>query len=340
MPRAVADFREWMQARNYAVTTVEQYQRHLAQTAAWLEERGVTRPAEVTRPVLQRYQRWLFHYRTPSGRPLSFRAQYQRLEALRVFFRWLARQNRILYNPAADLDLPRLERRLPKWVLTHTEAERVLAQADLNDPLGVRDRAMLEVLYATGIRRFELAGLCVYDLDGERGTLTVRQGKGHKDRLVPIGERAVRWVDRYLVEVRPLLVVEPDDGVLFLGAAGEPMGLHRLSELVRDYVDSAGVGKRGSCHLFRHSMATAMLEGGADIRFIQQMLGHAHIAATEIYTKVSIRRLQQVYAATHPAAFAERHAVDDTDVDVALDGAGELLAALEAEAAEEAEAAP
>jgi integrase/recombinase XerD len=185
-----------------------------------------------------------------------------------------------------------------------------------------------------------LAGLCVYDLDGERGTLTVRQGKGHKDRLGPIGERAVRWVDGYLVEVRPLLAVEPDDGVLFLGAAGEAMGLHRLSELVRDYVDSAGVGKRGSCHLFRHSMATAMLEGGADIRFIQQMLGHAHIAATEIYTEVSIRRLQQVYAATHPAAFAERHAVDDTDVDGALDGAVELLVVLEAEAAEEDQAAP
>jgi integrase/recombinase XerD len=336
MPVAAAGFLEWMRARNYATSTVEQYQRHVAQLAAWLEERGVTRPSEVTRPMLQRYQRWLFHHRRPDGRPLSFMAQYQRLAALRVFFRHLARQNLLLYNPAADLELPRLERRLPKWVLSHAEAEQVIAQPDLGDPLGIRDRAILETLYSTGIRRFELASLHLYDLDAERGTLMVRQGKGKKDRMVPIGERAVLWIDRYLAEVRPLLVLEPDDGILFLGVAGEAIGLHRLSELVRRHVESAGIGKRGSCHLFRHSMATLMLEGGADIRFIQQMLGHAHIATTEIYTRVSIRQLQRVYAATHPAAFAERHRPDTGDGHRSpREQVAGLLTCLAAEAVEE-----
>ena len=338
-PRLVTEFAESMLTRNYALHTVELHEFYLSQLATWLDERGVSRPQDVTRPMLQRYQRHLYHHRSATGRPLSFMAQYQRLSSARLFFRFLARQNHILYNPASDLDLPKLERRLPRWVLTHQEAERVLAQPQLSDPLGVRDRAMLETFYATGIRRFELASLSVYDLDAERGTLLVRQGKGKKDRIVPIGERAVRWIERYLAEVRPLFAVEPDSGVLFLSATGEDIGLHRLSELVREYVDAADVGKRGSCHLFRHSMATLMLEGGADIRFIQQMLGHARIASTELYTKVSIRQLQRVYTATHPAALAEHHRIAPDDAgDDADDGpasSAELMATLAAEAAEE-----
>jgi integrase/recombinase XerD len=335
-PRLVAEFSDSMLTRNYALHTAELHELYLSQLATWLEERGVARPQDVTRPMLQRWQRHLYHHRSTTGRPLSFMAQYQRLSSARLFFRFLARQNHILYNPASDLDLPKLERRLPRWVLTHQEAERVLAQPQLSDPLGVRDRAILETFYATGIRRFELAGLSVYDLDAERGTLLVRQGKGKKDRLVPIGERAVGWIERYLAEVRPLFAVEPDAGVLFLGAGGEDIGLHRLSELVREYVDSADVGKRGSCHLFRHSMATLMLEGGADIRFIQQMLGHARIASTELYTKVSIRQLQRVYAATHPAALAEhRRIAPDGGGDAPPATPAELMATLAAEAAEE-----
>lgn len=341
-PRAVSDFCEWMLTRHYAERTVEAREEHLAHLAGWLLERGVSRPAEVTRPVLQRYQRWLFWYRKDDGHPLSIRRQYERLVAVRLLFRWLTRENRVLYNPAADLELPRVTQRLPRWVLTHSEAERVLAQPNLDDPLGIRDRALLETLYATGVRRFELASLGLYDLDTERGTLLVRLGKGRKDRVVPIGERAVAWIEKYLAEVRPLFTVEPDDGVLFLGVDGQAIGLHRLTELVREYVDSAGIGKRGSCHLFRHSMATAMLEGGADVRYVQEMLGHAMLETTRIYTRVSIRQLQRVYLASHPAAIAEHiRAEEDTDehertlamCDPA--GAQQLLLSLAAEALDE-----
>jgi integrase/recombinase XerD len=339
MPRLVAEYCTWLLARQYSERTVEEREEHLAHLAAWLEQRGITRPGDVTRPVLQRYQRWLYHYRKANGEPLSIRRQYQRLTAARLFFRFLARQNRILYNPAADLDLPRMTRRLPKWVLTHTEVERVLAQPDVGTLLGIRDRAILETLYSTGVRRFELAQLRLYELDADRGTLLVRLGKGRRDRIVPIGERAVLWVERYLEEVRAEFAVEPDEGILFLGVNGESIGLHRLTELVREYVDAAEVGKRGSCHLFRHSMATAMLEGGADIRFIQEMLGHASIGTTQIYTTVSIRQLQRVHAATHPAAIAEHRRTQadedgrtETDTDTDVD---ELLTTLVAEAAEE-----
>ena len=130
--------------------------------------------------------------------------------------------------------------------------------------------------------------------------MMVRQGKGKKDRMVPIGERAIAWLERYLGDARPGLMVPPDDGTLFLGATGEELSPNRLTQLVRGYVDAADIGKRGSCHLFRHTMATLMLENGADIRYIQEMLGHAELSTTQIYTQVSIRRLKHVHTLTHP----------------------------------------
>jgi integrase/recombinase XerD len=125
--------------------------------------------------------------------------------------------------------------------------------------------------------------------------------------MVPIGERAIAWVDRYVSEVRPQLTVEPDEGVLFLAATGEAIGLDWLSRLVHRYVDAAGTGKEGSCHLLRHTMATLMLEGGADVRYIQQMLGHARLETTEVYTHVAIRQLKAVHTATHPGATLRHH---------------------------------
>ena len=203
--------------------------------------------------------------------------------------------------------MPRLEFRLPKAVLTVHEAEIVLAQPNIGDPLGLRDRAILETFYSTGMRRSELIHLSLYDLDRERSTIMVRQGKGKKDRMVPIGERALSWIAKYLGEVRPTLVLEPDDGTLFQTARRAAVLDDRLSQLVREYVDKAAMGKRGSCHLFRHTMDTLMLEGGADIRFIQAMLGHAELSTTEIYTRVSIRKLQEIHAATHPGALLKPH---------------------------------
>ena len=183
----------------------------------------------------------------------------------------------------------------------------MLSQPELTDPAGLRDRAMLEVLYATGIRRSELAHLAVFDIDDDRETLLVRQGKGKRDRMVPIGERALLWVRRYLTEARPRLVAEPDDGTLFVSADGVGFSPDRLTQIAREYVKASGVPKQGTCHLFRHTMATLMLEGGADIRYIQAMLGHAELSTTQIYTQVSIRALRAVHAATHPGATNTRH---------------------------------
>lgn len=302
---AMADaYLEALRVRNYSEATIASREHHLREFIHWAEERGLTRPTEVTKPTLERYQRWLYHYRKKNGQPLSFRSQHGCLVPVRALFKWLCRQNLLLANPAADLDLPRAEKRLPRHVLTAGEAERVLAMPDVSSPLGQRDRAILETLYSTGMRRMELLGLKLYDLDAERGTVFIRQGKGKKDRMIPMGDRAFSWVRRYLEEGRPQLVLSPDDGTVFLTNVGLVFEANRLTQMVRDYVDAAQVGKTGSCHMFRHTCATLMLEGGADIRFIQQMLGHAKLETTQIYTQVSIRQLKEVHTRTHPARLA------------------------------------
>jgi integrase/recombinase XerD len=292
---------EDLRVRNYSEYTVKNRRVHIGFFLAWCQERGVTDPVEVTRPVLESYQRHVFHYRKKNGEPLSFTGQHERLVPLRVWFKWMARQHHILNNPASELELPRLGMRLPKAVLTAAEAEQVIEQTDVHDALGLRDRAILETLYSTGMRRLELVSLKLWDLDLERVTVAIRQGKGKKDRLIPLGDRAAAWIRKYLDESRPRLVAEPDDHTVFLSNAGEPFSLDYLTEMVRGYVESADVGKHGACHLFRHTMATLMLEGGADTRFIQAMLGHADLKTTQLYTHVAIRQLQEIHRATHPA---------------------------------------
>jgi integrase/recombinase XerD len=198
------------------------------------------------------------------------------------------------------------------------------------------------------MRRRELIGLALYDLDRERGTVMIRQGKGKKDRMIPIGERAISWIDRYQHEARPALLVGRDPDILatlFLTHLGEPFTPNRLTQLVRGYIQAADIGKTGSCHLFRHTMATLMLENGADIRFIQAMLGHAELSTTQIYTQVSIRKLKEIHTATHPgklrrAGAAHLSAAPDPPADGATrpePTVEDVLAALEAEAREEAQ---
>ena len=336
----VETFCEWMGIQNYSPRTIHGRRTYLKYFVTWAIERGLTRPDEVTKPILERYQRHLYHHRKTSGEPMSVRGQHARLIPVRAFFKWAARANHLLYNPASEIDLPKLDHRLPKHILTIAEVEKILALCDVADAgelsvvgsqfsapdsgsaasptdnrqlrtdnsprLGVRDRAILETLYSTGMRRSELMNLHLHDLDPERGTIMVRQGKGRKDRMIPIGQRALAWITRYRDEVRPQLVREPDQGTLFLTNLNEPFTPNRLTQLARDYIDAADIGKRGSCHLFRHTCATLMLENGADIRFIQQLLGHAELSTTQIYTQVSIQKLCQVHAATHPSASTQK----------------------------------
>ncbi len=299
-------FHEWEQVAGYSPSTIGHQRFAIARFIAWCDERGLSRPQDITRPILERYQRAVYHHRKHNGQPLGVTSQLNLLLPLQAWFKWLTRQNHLLYNPAADLDLPRKPKTLPKGLLTIAEVEAVLSQADPATHEGLRARAVLETLYSTGIRRMEVVNLQLHDLDTERGALMVRLGKGAKDRLVPIGARACAWVARYRDEVRPSIAMGHDEHTLFLDDDGLPFEPGRLGELVKRHLEAAGVTQPGACHLFRHACATHMLENGADIRFIQAMLGHEKLTTTQIYAQVSLAKLKEIHEATHPARLARR----------------------------------
>jgi integrase/recombinase XerD len=294
-------FLEWSAVMNYSQDTIKTRDTCIRRFIVWCDARGLDKPQDVTNPILERYRRHLFSYRKADGKPLSFSTQHSHLAPLKAFFKWLNKENYILYNPAADFELPRVAKHLPKHFLSIDEIETMLRHTQVYGELGIRDRAIMETFYSSGIRRMELVNLMLQDLDLERGTLVIFEGKWKKDRIVPIGDRACAWVRKYLVEVRPKLVTGEDNGHLFLTDYGEPFIRNRITDLIKKYLEAAGIDKPGACQLFRRSMATHMLDNGADIRYIQLILGHVNLTSTQIYTQVSIKKLKQVHSLTHPA---------------------------------------
>ena len=291
---------EWMPIAGYSEDTVRGRRIALRRFITWCGERALREPKDITKPILERYQWHLYYYRKADGKPMTLGSQFGCLAPLKTFFKWLAKENHILYNPASELTLPRLPKHLPRVILSIQEVEAILREAEPVSPSGLRDRAMLETLYSTALRRMELPGLALYDIDTTRRLVMVREGKGKKDRVIPIGARAAAWVDKYLHESRPQLLVGDTDA-LFLTDYGLPVTPEYVAERVRRYMHFAGIEKPGATHLFRHACATHMLENGADTRFIQALLGHETLATTQIYTHVSIDKLREIHDATHPA---------------------------------------
>jgi len=287
--------------RAYSPRTVEARKWALRMFLQWTGERDLRRPDQITRPILESYQRGLFQYRKENGQPLGVTTQRGYLGAIQAFFAWLCRDNQLTANPAADLDLPCKPTKILPRALSLEDVRLILNAPDVTDPLGIRDRAILEIFYATGIRRAECSRIDTDDLELQRGLLIVRKGKGNKDRVVPVGERAVYWVRRYLEQTRPLLQTPQSEHALFLSGYGERLSVGYLGNWVRRVI-AAAIGRPGSCHQLRHSCATHMLENGADTRFIQQLLGHARLDTTQIYTDVAIVQLREVHARTHPHA--------------------------------------
>jgi integrase/recombinase XerD len=318
---------EWMGVTGYSEDTVRARRTALRRFIVWCEERALRDPKDITKPILERYQRHLFYYRKADGRPMTLGSQFGCLAPLKTFFKWLAKENHILYNPASELTLPKLPKHLPRVILSIQEVEAILREAEPTTASGLRDRAMLETLYSTALRRMELTGLALYDVDLTRRLVMVREGKGKRDRVVPIGERAAAWVDKYLQEARPQLLVGAAEA-LFLTDYGEPMAPEYVADRVRRYMHFAGIKKPGACHLFRHACATHMLENGADTRFIQALLGHAELGTTQIYTRVSIDKLREIHDATHPAKL---HRTEKQKTRRESVSAESVLAALEAE---------
>jgi integrase/recombinase XerD len=292
---------ESLAARNYSDNTLESRRDAFKVFLTWAAERELTRAAQITRPILEAYQSWLSRYRKSDGKRLGWSTQHARIGALKDWFRWLTRRDVILHNPASELEMPRQEKRLPGTALAPSQLAALMAVPNVADPLGLRDRAMLETLYSTGMRRSEVCHLELPDFNAERRTIHIRRGKGKKDRMVPVGEQAIAWIEKYLAHARHRLCLDTRTQAIFLTGYGGPFHPDVLSRYVSKWMDQAGLSGKGSCHTLRHTCATHMLEGGADIRYIQQLLGHESLETTAIYTEVSIRQLQDVHARCHPA---------------------------------------
>lgn len=295
------NFLELLKIRNYSPRTLDNKEKNLNMFFKWCDERELTSPTDISRAIIERYQKYLFYYKKKNNEPLSIRCQHNRLSVLKGYFSYICKENDLVYNPAFEIELPKVPKRLPRGILSVEEVEKILSCININNIYGLRDRAMIEILYSTGIRRAELSNLSIYDLDRSRRILFIREGKGRKDRVVPIGQRAISWCEKYLNEARVKLSISRENHSLFLNYEGDALNKDKISHLVRGYIVKAEINKAGSCHLFRHTCATLMLEHGADIRYIQQMLGHSSLNSTEIYTQVSIKKLQEIHEATHPA---------------------------------------
>jgi integrase/recombinase XerD len=308
----IDDYLEQRRALNWSPRTIESYRSHLKVFISYLAaETDAEGLGAVTPALLRCYQAYLYHWMDSQGRGRTLATQGARLSALRSFLRDLVRTEALAHDPSSTLALPKRRQILPRVILNKREVARLLAAPDVTTPLGCRDRAVIEVLYGTGIRNAELRGLQVSDLDLAYGVAQVRHGKGGKDRVVPLGRAAAAAVRTYLASARPRLLAArgPDaitENTLFLSKTGRPLQALGVIEPLRRHARRARLRKPVTPHTLRHCCATHMLQGRADLRHIQALLGHGSIATTQIYTHVEVTDLKAVHRRCHPRERASR----------------------------------
>ncbi len=292
-------FLDDVRARWYSKHLLKQARNVLARFLSHLRESRVRDIRAVHEAHVTAWARQLAEQRTAKGEPYSPATQRTYLALVQRFFRYLVRAGVILQDPTLDLMLPSW-RRLPRAVLNEGQARRLVAAPSSWTPLGKRDRAILETLYGCALRVSECERLDLGDLDLAKGEILVRDGKGKKDRLVPVVGRAVVALGIYLAEGRPELVRDPRERAVFLSRHGRRLGIQVIQNLVRSHARAAGIEVRVSPHTLRHGCATHLLQGGANIREVQQLLGHASVETTALYTKVTATDLARAVEKSHP----------------------------------------
>jgi integrase/recombinase XerD len=295
-----ARFRDYMNiTKGWSPRTVEAYSSELKPFFHFLERQGLTNVSRLTRTHLESYRQELFYLRV-RDKPLARSTQSLRLTSILGFIRFLFRENYLLLDIAARFELPKIKETLPRTVLSEREALQLIEQPDINTPLGIRERAMLELFYGTGMRNSELRLLQIDQVDLERGLLRIDHGKGNKARVVPLGEEALVWLEEYLIKVRPQLVRSADQTLVFPGLLAREIPRGALAVLVRRLARKAGIEKVVTPHVLRHTCVTHMLRRGASVRHLQSLLGHACLNTTQRYTRVEISDLAKVIEQFHP----------------------------------------
>ena len=289
-------FLEYLQTRRRAAANTQiAYAADLNDFAAWCSTKGVESWQDVGRNTLRAWLGWMHR----EGYAPSSIAR--KLSAVRALFRFLELRRELPQNPLTLVKAPKQVGYLPT-VLTVEEVELLLSQPDLDTPTGVRDLALLEVLYATGVRISELLGMKLGDIDWEKNSALV-SGKGNKQRIVLLGERAMTCLEMYIHDARPMLTNgRESEKALFISRLGLPLSQRMVHVALARYLSEAGLEKRVTPHTLRHTFATHLLEGGADLRVVQELLGHANLATTQIYTHISEGHLRDAYSQAHPNA--------------------------------------
>jgi integrase/recombinase XerD len=289
--------------RGLSVHTVAAYRRDLERYATFLRARGITDARRVDERAVTAHVAAISASTYGDGRSYRASSVVRALSSVRAFHRFLLRDGKISSDPTAAVIRPKLPRSLPK-PLSVDDVARVLAHPD-RSAKGLRDRAVLETLYGAGLRISELVGLDVDDLDLQEGSVRVL-GKGGKERDVPIGRYARDAISAYLTGVRPQIVTARSRSALFLNLRGGRLTRQGCTGIIQQHAVGAGIRKKVSPHTFRHSFATHLLDGGADVRVVQELLGHASVATTQVYTLVTREHLREVYFTSHPRARATR----------------------------------
>ncbi len=298
----IEKFKENQRIQNKSQSTISSYSRRLDSFVSYLKNRDEQDITSITQDTIYQYQIQLCNEKKKTGQPISLSYQESYLVALRVFFRYLTKQGIILADPTSIIDYPLNKRLLPKIIMTPKEIKTILNQPDTDTLLGLRDKAFLETLYATGIRSQELINTAMHDIDLANQMLHVRHTKGGRERIVPLGEIASKYIELYINNARPKLAAwnkEPIK-ILFISCDGKKLTPATLGKRINDYVKKAGINKTITPHTFRHTCATHMLKGKASIRHIQEMLGHKNLNTTQIYTHVEIGDLKKEHKRTHP----------------------------------------
>jgi integrase/recombinase XerD len=309
-------YRSHLELKNYSPRTIVTQFAALKLLLRFIAETKQDDLAAVTTAMLHDFQRWHFYQPTSRGTARGVAYQNRVLSAIKGLFKFLHEETLIARDPAAPLEYAREPQRLPRNILTPQEARKIIEAPDVNTVIGYRDRAVLEVLYATGIRKLELMNLALSDVNLDEEFLRINGGKGAKDRVVPLTAVACSFLESYINGIRPKLVraARADENKasrrLFISLRGRPIARNTLGELVSKYARRAGIKKHVTCHLWRHSCATHLLKNRANLRHVQEILGHRSLATTERYLHLTITELKEAHRKHHPRERSRREAGD------------------------------
>ncbi len=299
-------YRQYMEVLNRSSRTIQEYNRIIDHFINFLMQIGVSDIYEITKEQILSYQKEVFYQLNYKGQQTLPQTHNNYLKTVKSFFKFLQIEGYLVHNPAKDIPYARQPQQLPRTILTQDEIEKLLNQPDTGTPLGYRDRAILEVLYSTGIRRQELMNLEPADVDYEKGFLRVNRGKGGKDRIVPLGRIACKYVENYIKLVRIDMVRKQNSPHLFLSLIGNQISRSALRELILGYARKAKINKAVTPHVFRHTCATHLIRRNANIRCVQEILGHQSLDTTQKYTQITITDLKEAHQACHPREKEEK----------------------------------